>query len=120
SDLSLSAGRMSAGDPGAALRVSVTVGNTGRYRGIETMQLYLRDTVAVPAPRWLELRDFKRVELDPGEIGTVEFTLTPAALAQYGVNPHDGRRPQPDRWPVEVHVGGSSQRTLASSFVLTE
>ena len=67
SSLRLSATELSAGDPNAYLEARVTITNRGRHPGVAVPQLYLRDTVAVPAPRRLELRGFERIELLPGE-----------------------------------------------------
>jgi len=42
--------------------------NRGERAGVAVPQLYVRDTVAVPAPRKLELRGFERLTLQPGEL----------------------------------------------------
>ena len=57
--------------------------NTGRRIGTETVQLYLRDTVAqISRPR-RELKRFEKVTLKPGETKRVEFVLTPHDLGYY-------------------------------------
>jgi beta-glucosidase len=130
SDLSLSARELKASDPGGFVEAEVTVTNRGRYPGVAVPQLYLRDTVAVPAPRRLELRGFERIELMPGESARVTFKITPADLATYIIDPdtgqvdlEKGRRPQPDKYPVVVFIAESSAvaaGTPQGSFVLTE
>jgi beta-glucosidase len=130
SSLRLSARELRAGDPDAYLEASVTITNRGRYRGTAVPQLYLRDVVAVPAPRRLELRGFERIELLPGESADLTFRITPADLAIYTIDPatghldlERGRRPQPDEYPVMVFVGASSDvsdATPQGSFVLVE
>ena len=129
-DFQLSAKTLQASDPEAVIEASVTVTNRGERPGVAVPQLYLRDTVAVPAPRRLELRGFERVELEPGESARVTFPIIPDDLAIYPIDPQtgallpeQGRVPQPDRFPVTVFVGGNagvSTATPQGSFVLTE
>jgi beta-glucosidase len=130
SPLRLSANELRAGDPGAAIEAAVTITNQGRHRGVAVPQLYLRDMVAIPAPRRLELRGFERIELAPGESAVVTFEITPADLAIYAidertghVDPERGLTPQPDDYPVTVFIGESaavSEATPQGSFVLLE
>jgi beta-glucosidase len=130
SSLRLSAKELKAGDPDAHLEASVTITNQGPYRGVAVPQFYLRDMVAVPAPRRLELRGFERIDLMPGESAEVTFRITPADLAAYTIDPatghvdlERGRTPQPDAFPVWVYVSDSSEVSAATpsgSFVLVE
>ncbi len=62
-------------------RVSVTVTNTGKRAGDEIVQLYIRDLVSSVTRPIMELKDFKRISLAPGESKTVEFTITPDKLS---------------------------------------
>ena len=89
-DFALSAKTLAAGDPEAAIEASITVTNEGDRPGVAVPQLYLRDTVAVPAPRRLELRGFERLELQPGESARVTFKVTPDDLAVYPIDPATG------------------------------
>lgn len=126
----LSGKTLQASDPHATIEASVTVTNVGARPGVAVPQLYLRDTVALPAPRKLELRGFERLELQPGESARVTFRVTPDDLAVYPIDvetgallPERGRVPQPDRFPVTVFIGDSadvSDATPQGSFVLTE
>lgn len=68
---------------GERVHVSLTVTNTGKYAGEETVQLYLRDRVASLVRPVKELKDFKKVFLNPGESKSVEFVITPDKLAFY-------------------------------------
>jgi beta-glucosidase len=77
-DLSVSPARIPA-DGEATVTVSVT--NTGRRRGDEVVQLYLRDEVSSVTRPVKELRDFARVTLDPGETRRVAFRVTPDKLS---------------------------------------
>jgi beta-glucosidase len=67
-------------------KVSVTVTNTGRRAGDEIVQLYIRDLVSSVTRPIMELKDFKRISLAPGESKTVEFTITPDKLSFLDVN----------------------------------
>ena len=62
-------------------KVSVTVTNTGRRAGSEIVQLYIRDLVSSVTRPVIELKDFKRISLSPGESKMVEFMITPDKLS---------------------------------------
>ena len=59
------------------------VANTGRRAGTETVQLYVRDTVAQIARPRRELKRFEKVTLAPGESATVRFELGPEDLGYW-------------------------------------
>jgi beta-glucosidase len=67
--------------PGDQAKVSVTVTNTGRRAGDEIVQLYIRDLVSSVTRPVMELKDFKRISLAPGESKVIEFTITPDKLS---------------------------------------
>ena len=58
-------------DNGNALKVEVTVKNTGDMEGDEVVQVYIHDELASVARPLKELAAFKRVSLKPGESKTV-------------------------------------------------
>ena len=62
------------------IQVSVDVENTGKRVGVETVQLYLRQRFTPVATPVKQLRGFERVQLDPGQKKTVNFTLGPGEL----------------------------------------
>jgi len=67
-------------------RVSVEITNTGRLKGDDVVQMYIRDVIfTVARPRY-ELKGFKRVTLDPGETKTVAFELTAKELGYWNRN----------------------------------
>jgi len=70
------------------LTVSVDVKNTGSRVGKEAVLLYSSDLIASLVPDNKRLRDFTKVELQPGETKTVTFRLPAKALAFVGA---DGR-----------------------------
>ncbi len=58
------------------IEISVDVKNTGELKGDEVVQLYLRDLVSSVTRSVKELKGFKRIALEPGEMKTVSLTLT--------------------------------------------
>ena len=70
------------------LSVTVDVKNTGARAGKEAVLLYSSDIVASVVPDNKRLRDFTKIELQPGETKTVTFQLPASKLAFVGA---DGR-----------------------------
>lgn len=97
------------------LTVAVTVKNTGSVAGKEIVQLYVSDvrsTVIRPAK---ELKEFAKVELQPGEQKTVSFTLDKRAFAYYNTDIAD--------WHVEsgefrIMIGRSSADIVLEQTVV--
>jgi beta-glucosidase len=84
--------------------VSVTVTNTGKLAGDEVVQLYIRDLVSTVTRPVLELKDFTRIRLAPGESKTVTFVITPDKLSFLDLNMN--RTVEPG-W-FDIMVGTSS------------
>ncbi len=85
--------------------VSVDVRNTGKRRGEEVAQLYIRDRISSVTTPVKQLRGFEKIALEPGEAKTVRFTLGPKELSLLDSTM---------RWVVEpgtfdVMVGSSSK-----------
>ena len=92
------------------LTVSVDVKNTGAKAGKEAVLLYSSDLVASIVPDNKRLRDFTKIELQPGETKTVTFSLPAKSLAFVGA---DGR------WTLEegdfvLKVGNQSVGTACT------
>ena len=68
------------------LTVSVDVKNTGTRAGKEAVLLYTSDVVASLTPDNRRLRDFTKVELQPGETKTVTFRLPAKSMAFVGAD----------------------------------
>lgn len=68
------------------LTVTVDVKNTGNVTGKEVVLLYSSDLVASMVPDNKRLRDFTKIELQPGETKTVTFTLPAKSLAYVGAD----------------------------------
>lgn len=63
--------------------VTMDVANTGRYAGEEVVQLYLRDRVGSVVRPVKELKDFKKLLLQPGEKKTIRFVIGKEKLSFY-------------------------------------
>ena len=70
------------------LTVSVDVTNTGKVAGKESVLLYSQDLVASSTPDNIRLRNFEKIELNPGETKTVTMQLKGSDLAFVG---YDGK-----------------------------
>ena len=68
------------------LTVSVDVKNTGAKAGKEAILLYSSDLIASIVPDNRRLRDFTKIELQPGEVKTVTFQLPAKKLAFVGAD----------------------------------
>ena len=68
------------------ITVSVDVKNTGARVGKEPVLLYTSDLVASLTPDNRRLRDFTKVELQPGETKTVTFRLPAKSMAFVGAD----------------------------------
>jgi beta-glucosidase len=99
------------------IQVSFEVKNTGKRKGDEVVQLYMRDLVSSVTTYESQLRGFERVSLAPGETKKVNFILKPNDLALIDQNM---------QWVVEpgvfeVLVGSSSvDIKLKKQFTITK
>lgn len=84
--------------------VTVELTNKGDVKGTEVLQLYIRDIYSSVTRPVKELKDFKRVTLNPKESKTIIFEIPPEKLAfynrtmQYGV----------EKGEFEIMIGTSS------------
>lgn len=101
---------------GEALRISAEVSNQGSCKAIETVQLYIRDLVGNVTRPVRELRGFRRIELEPGQIETVTFDLHTDDLAFFG---RDQQRVV-EAGEFRAWVGGSSEAELETGFSLID
>lgn len=90
--------------PNGSTDVSITVKNTGNRAGDEIVQLYIRDLVSSVTRPVLELKDFQRISLKPGDSKTIRFTITPDKLSFLDMNMN--RVVEPGAF--EIMVGPSS------------
>ena len=66
-----------------SISFSFLVTNTGKYAGEETVQMYIRDLVSQPLRPVKELKDFRKIKLQPGERRRVVFTINRKMLEFY-------------------------------------
>lgn len=93
-----------AGGTGSDIQVSVELTNTGKRKGDEVVQLYIRDVISSVTTYDLQLRGFERIALAPGEKRKLTFILHPEDLALLDRNMN---------WTVEpgdfeIMIGSSS------------
>ncbi len=65
------------------LKATVTVTNSGKLAGEEVVQLYVSDPVASISRSVKELKNFKKIYLQPGESRDVSFNISTAELKFY-------------------------------------
>jgi beta-glucosidase len=97
------------------IKVTATVKNTGKVKGDEVVQLYVRDLVSSVTRPVKELRDFRRVTLEPGESKTIEMEITPDKLSFYNIDKKFIVEPG----EFEVMVGNSSRDEDLKKVLLT-
>ena len=95
------------------LNVKLKLTNTGKYAGEETVQLYLNDPVASVTRPVKELKQFRKVSLQPGESKEISFTIKPEDLKFYNSNL---------KWDWEsgefvVFIGTNSEEVKQARFV---
>lgn len=88
------------------LTVSCKVKNTGKIKGKEVVQLYIRDKESTFIRPNKELKGFEKVELNPGEEKTIFFELDKRAFAYYNVNINDYHV---ESGEFDILIGSSSQ-----------
>jgi beta-glucosidase len=98
--------------PRGQTKVSVDLTNTGKSRGDEVAQLYIRDEVSSVTRPVKELRGFQRITLDPGQSHTVEFTLGPEQLSFLDRDLHRVVEPGTFR----IMVGGNSVELIEAKL----
>ncbi|MDR0395197.1 MAG: glycoside hydrolase family 3 C-terminal domain-containing protein [Tannerella sp.] len=100
-------------DDDGNMDVKVTVTNTGEIAGDEVVQLYVTDMYASVKTRVMELKDFDRIHLFPGESKVVGFTLTPYRLSL--LDDRMDRVVEPGEF--KIMVGGKSPSYIAADKI---
>jgi beta-glucosidase len=96
------------------ITVSIAITNTGKRKGKEVVQLYIRDKYASITRPIKELKGFELLELLPGEKKIVDFELSEKELGFYDNN---------GKWILEkgdfeIFIGGNSQTNNKITFEL--
>ncbi|RPD85237.1 glycoside hydrolase family 3 N-terminal domain-containing protein [Luteimonas sp. 100069] len=96
------------------LTASVTLRNDGDRAGEEVVQLYIHDRVASRVRPIRELKDFRKVALEPGAHATVSFTLRRDQLAFTTRSGAFSAEPG----LFDVWIAPSSETGMAAQFTL--
>ena len=97
------------------IQVEIDITNTGERKGEEIVQLYIRDLVASLTRPVKELKNFKKINLKPGETKTVKFTITEKDIEFYTAN----RKWEAEPGKFKLMIGGNSQDLKTASFNYT-
>lgn len=94
------------------IEVSVEVKNTGKTKGKEVVQLYIRDMVGSFTRPVKELKGFEMIELEPNQSKRVDFVIDEKTIEYYTANA---------KWEAEpgdfkVFVGTNSLDVLEKDF----
>ena len=98
------------------VEASVTVKNTGQRAGETVVQLYIQDVAASVVRPVKELRDFRKLMLQPGEERQVRFTVDEDKLKFF--NAQLRRVAEPGRFNVQI--GFDSQSVREQGFELLQ
>jgi beta-glucosidase len=102
--------------PEGKVHVSVSVTNTSKVRGDETVQLYIRDETSSVTRPIKELRGFRRISLDAGQTKTVEFPLGFEELSFLNRDMH--RVVEPGTF--KIMVGGNSVDLIETTLTIAD
>jgi beta-glucosidase len=86
------------------LKASITVTNTGKFDGKETVQLYIQDVVGSITRPVKELKGFQKIAIKAGESQIVSFTITPEDLKFYNGDLNYNWEPG----EFEIQIGSNS------------
>ncbi|HXB96285.1 MAG TPA: glycoside hydrolase family 3 C-terminal domain-containing protein, partial [Puia sp.] len=100
--------------PGGRLTATVTVTNTGRFDGRETVQWYIRDLFGSVVRPVKELKGFEQVFLKAGESRKITFTITADDLRFY----NDKLEHIYEPGEFKLFVGGNSRDVKETAFTL--
>lgn len=104
-------------DGNGEITVKCRVTNTGKTRGADVAQLYVRDMVASLAQPVKQLKGFEKVWLNPGESKTVTFNLPASRLAFHDTEGNEITEPG----EFTLWVDNSSDcKTAPVKFSITE
>ncbi len=111
SDIKLSSSGLKSGQK---ITAAISITNNGKYDGIETAQLYIRDMVGSITRPVKELKGFQRVNLKPGESKTVTFTISDEDLKFYNSDLKYAAEPG----DFKLFIGGNSRDVKEAAFKL--
>lgn len=111
SDITLSSGTL---HRNGRLKASVTLKNTGQRAGETVVQLYLRDVTASISRPIKELKNFRKVMLQPGEEEIIDFDISEEDLKFYNADLKYAAEPG----AFKVYIGLDSEEVKEQQFRL--
>ena len=96
------------------ITATVTVTNTGKVKGKEVVQLYIRDMVGSITRPVKELKGFQKIDLNAGESKNVTFTISVNDLKFYNGDLKYVAEPG----DFKVFIGGNSRDVKEAGFKL--
>lgn len=96
------------------ITVSVNVKNTGKVKGKEVVQMYIKDHFASATRPVKELKGFKLIELEPGESQTISFIINSDLLKFYSAR----KKWESEPGKFSVFIGGDSATKREAIFDL--
>lgn len=96
------------------ITVSVNVKNTGKVKGKEVVQMYIKDHFASTTRPVKELKGFKLIELGPGESRTISFTINADLLKFYSAR----KKWESEPGKFSVFIGSDSATKRKAIFDL--
>jgi len=112
SDLIVSKARLKGEE---TLTATVSITNTGKYAGEETVQLYITDPVASVTRAVKDLKGFKKVFLQPGEKKEVSFSITTQQLKFYNSQlKYDW---EPGEFIIQVGTSSATTKSVAVQWM---
>jgi beta-glucosidase len=100
--------------PNESTELTFNVKNTGSRNGDEVVQLYIRDILSSMVRPLIELKDFKRINLQAGQTQQVTFRITPKMLSMLDKNMKTSLEPGDFRIMI-----GASSKDLRLKTILT-
>jgi beta-glucosidase len=97
-----------------SITASVTLTNTGKRDGVETVQLYIRDLVGSVTRPVRELKGFQQIALKAGESRTVSFKVAPSDLAFYRQDMSWGT----EAGKFQIYIGANAETINMKEFIL--
>jgi beta-glucosidase len=111
SNLKISTGKL---DKNGELTVSIDIKNTGTRAGDEVIQLYVKHIKSKVERPLKELKAFRRITLNAGEMQTVSLKLAASSLAYWDRAKHAFIL---EKEPVQLMVGSSSADVEAEKTI---
>lgn len=100
--------------PDGSVTATLDVTNTGSREGAEVVELYTHDPHPKIDKPVRELKNFTKIDLQPSETKTVQFTVMPRAFAYCDV---PGKQWKADAGEYDIQIGASSRDIRQSAPV---